>query len=150
MVKRKSKIDPVNVLKTSKKTKLDNAVKGIKDITSLFDSIKKQTKDIAHNDDSISKASMNDSSSSRLTNDGIPTNRKSTKKSSGKDGSLKESRIYGIINSSVNPTIVNPEAPLERIDKDSGLPVYKAHLLKVGEGGGKMVYLIYCNLYIIL
>jgi len=32
--------------------------------------------------------------------------------------------------------IVSPEAPLERIDKESGLPVYKAHLLKVGEGGG--------------
>eukprot|EP01041_Mallomonas_annulata_P024191 gene24191-44876_t len=31
--------------------------------------------------------------------------------------------------------IVNPEAPLERIDAESGLPVYKAHLLKVGEGG---------------
>jgi len=32
--------------------------------------------------------------------------------------------------------IISPEAPLERIDKESGLPVYKAHLLKVGEGGG--------------
>ena len=32
--------------------------------------------------------------------------------------------------------IVSPEAPLERIDAESGLPVYKAHLLKVGEGGG--------------
>ena len=32
--------------------------------------------------------------------------------------------------------IISPEAPLERIDKESGLPVYKAHLLKVGDGGG--------------
>ena len=29
-----------------------------------------------------------------------------------------------------------PEAPVHRIDKETGLPVYKAHLLKVGEGGG--------------
>ena len=44
---------------------------------------------------------------------------------------------YGMIKSN-NRTmnICNPEAPLERIDKESGLPVYKAHLLKVGEGGG--------------
>lgn len=30
----------------------------------------------------------------------------------------------------------NPEAPLERIDAETGYPVYKAHILKVGEGGG--------------
>lgn len=33
-------------------------------------------------------------------------------------------------------TILSPEAPIERIDKETGYPVYKAHLLKVGEGGG--------------
>ena len=44
---------------------------------------------------------------------------------------------YGLISSSRKKAkIRNPEAPLERIDKESGLPVYKAHLLKVGEGGG--------------
>jgi hypothetical protein len=44
---------------------------------------------------------------------------------------------YGMIKSNnKNMKICNPEAPLERIDKESGLPVYKAHLLKVGEGGG--------------
>jgi len=32
--------------------------------------------------------------------------------------------------------IVNPEAPVHRIDKASGLKVYKAKALKVGEGGG--------------
>lgn len=33
-------------------------------------------------------------------------------------------------------SIVSPDAPVERIDRASGYPVYKAHLLKVGEGGG--------------
>ena len=36
----------------------------------------------------------------------------------------------------VNGRIISPEAPLERIDAASGLPVYKTHLLQVGKGGG--------------
>lgn len=46
---------------------------------------------------------------------------------------------YGVIKSGrgdISVRIISPEAPLERIDAESGLPVYKAHLLKVGEGGG--------------
>ena len=44
---------------------------------------------------------------------------------------------YGLIKSEYGDGfIVSPEAPLERIDAESGLPVYKAHLLRVGEGGG--------------
>jgi hypothetical protein len=43
------------------------------------------------------------------------------------------------------PRIVNPEAPIERIDKESGYPVYKAHLLKVGEGGGTPLCPFDCN-----
>jgi hypothetical protein len=42
---------------------------------------------------------------------------------------------FGIIKSNL-VQIISPEAPLERIDKSTGLPVYKAHILKVGEGGG--------------
>jgi hypothetical protein len=30
------------------------------------------------------------------------------------------------------PYFVSPEAPVHRIDNESGLPVYKAHILKVG------------------
>jgi hypothetical protein len=48
---------------------------------------------------------------------------------------LQIESTYGIIKSA-NVQIFSPEAPLERIDKATGLPVYKAHLLKVGEGGG--------------
>jgi hypothetical protein len=39
----------------------------------------------------------------------------------------------------------NPEAPLERIDKSSGLPVYKAHLLRAGDGGGTPLCPFDCN-----
>jgi len=49
---------------------------------------------------------------------------------------------HGIIGT---PFIISPEAPLERIDGDSGLPVYKAHLLKVGEGGGTELCPFDCN-----
>ena len=42
---------------------------------------------------------------------------------------------YGLMKSA-NVSIISPEAPLERIDKETGYPVYKAHLLKIGEGGG--------------
>jgi hypothetical protein len=53
---------------------------------------------------------------------------------------------YGLINNAYNPNkIVNPEAPLERIDPASGLPVYKAHILRVGEGGGTPLCPFDCN-----
>jgi hypothetical protein len=55
------------------------------------------------------------------------------------------SSAYGIIKSPNMPQIVNPEAPVERIDPETGFPVYKAHLLKVGEGGGTPLCPFDCN-----
>lgn len=53
---------------------------------------------------------------------------------------------YGIIQSNYKRSkITNPEAPLERIDPGTGLPVYKAHLLRVGEGGGTSLCPFDCN-----
>ena len=52
---------------------------------------------------------------------------------------------YGVMKSTHGGEIINPEAPLERIDPESGLPVYKAHLLKVGEGGGTPLCPFDCN-----
>lgn len=53
---------------------------------------------------------------------------------------------YGIIKSQYRKVnIINPEAPVHRVDKESGLPVYKAHLLKVGEGGGTALCPFDCN-----
>ena len=51
---------------------------------------------------------------------------------------------YGIIKSNIEQ-ITNPEAPVERIDAESGYRVYKAHLLKVGEGGGTELCPFDCN-----
>ena len=52
---------------------------------------------------------------------------------------------YGVIKSPLLPDIVNPEAPIERYDSVTGYPVYKAHLLKVGEGGGTPLCPFDCN-----
>jgi hypothetical protein len=52
-------------------------------------------------------------------------------------GTAAVGESYGLIKSEYGDNfIMSPEAPLERIDAESGLPVYKAHLLRVGEGGG--------------
>eukprot|EP01038_Epipyxis_sp_PR26KG_P008779 gene8779-11855_t len=60
--------------------------------------------------------------------------------------STDRNETYGLISSDYKSIkIVNPEAPLERIDAESGLPVYKAHLLKVGEGGGTDLCPFDCN-----
>jgi hypothetical protein len=70
-----------------------------------------------------------------------------TQKNSKRKSAIDEkSSSYGVIQSEYNAIkIVNPEAPLERIDPESGLPVYKAHLLKVGEGGGTPLCPFDCN-----
>lgn len=43
---------------------------------------------------------------------------------------------HGMVKSNNHRIIISPEAPVERIDPESGYKVYKAHILKVGEGGG--------------
>jgi len=168
MVKSKNKINQIDAIKSNKKLKLDKVVKDIKDITSLFDNIKKGIKDtnVDTNNDcldlktkTITFSNSISSSNNTIDNKTIDNNdittygmmkKNSTYSSSSsscslssinkrkKDDLLEDSRIYGIIKSNINSSIINPEAPLERIDKDSGLPVYKAHLLKVGEGGGQI------------
>lgn len=55
-------------------------------------------------------------------------------KTSYDDGTIDSN--YGRIKSTGIQKIISPDPPIERIDKKTGLPVYKAHLLKIGEGGG--------------
>jgi hypothetical protein len=71
-----------------------------------------------------------------------PATEKTAKRNRNTDES---NRPYGVMKSEIPGVIVNPEAPLERIDVESGLPVYKAHLLKVGEGGGTPLCPFDCN-----
>lgn len=160
MVKSKNKTNQIDVIKSSKKIKSDTVVKEIEDMTLLFDNIKKSiknknsdlmTKKIASSGSRNSNDNNNNINTNNLSNSTIEDNdittygkmKTSCSSSSSKrrkdDNFTEDSRIYGIIKSNLNTIIINPEAPLERIDKDSGLPVYKAHLLKVGEGGGKIL-----------
>jgi hypothetical protein len=129
-----------------KKVSISEAAKSIDD---LFESVKK-------NRATASESSTNEegTSSTKKSSKVKKTQEKRAKKSDFEedDGGMEyfddddgdnvqhreeQSRTYGIIKSRYNSSqIVNPEAPLERIDPESGLPVYKAHILKVGDGGG--------------
>lgn len=144
MVKSKNKANQIDVIKSSKKIKSDKVVKDIKDMTSLFDNIKKGIKEkdlrkkITSGGNVSSNNAIEDNNITTYETMKTSSSCSSTSKRRKDDNFTEDSRIYGIIKSNINTIIINPEAPLERIDKDSGLPVYKAHLLKVGEGGGKI------------
>ena len=64
------------------------------------------------------------------------SNGSSSNSSSSNSSSAEVDMPHGLLKSNVPRIIISPEAPVERIDKESGFKVYKAHLLKVGEGGG--------------
>jgi hypothetical protein len=121
---------------TVKKSKSDFNSKVSKSITKEF--VKEKLKDIdSIFNDAQSKIKLKKHSAS-LENDAVED--VSTDESDGGfeylEDSQENSHTYGLIKSSYSNKMISPEAPLERIDKESGLPVYKAHLLKVGEGGG--------------
>lgn len=141
MVKRKVTL---NELKTNKKLKLDKVRRETKDIESLFDNIKKGTTIVDDKPTLVNMKKVISNSASHCSSSGIISRSKCLNVSSSSSlvSTVEEDRVYGIISSRIRPVIVNPEAPLERIDVESGLPVYKAHLLKVGEGGGTMLILI--------
>lgn len=111
------------------------------EIDSLFGiGASNKTKNI--NDTSIPEASKEGDSEqvrkkSKMTKgeeDNVAEKQKKKKqKSSNDEAPTRTVAHHGIIGTKF---IISPEAPLERIDAESGLPVYKAHLLKVGEGGG--------------
>lgn len=134
-------------LKSAKSDKKSGNVKSVKDrkvasdtIESIFNENKScittstatsPTKKRALDGD----ADQNNTLSNRTVSDDI---RKKNKKKSfvAEESVAQESTAYGLIKSEYKNFILSPEAPVERIDAESGLPVYKAHLLKVGEGGG--------------
>eukprot|EP01039_Chlorochromonas_danica_P007502 gene7504-8299_t len=116
----------------------------LKDIDDLFSSLKEKKK---HDLSSSSHHEVNDIDKTDVN----PKKKRKLRVSAAADdeaqGALKEEEEeefhgpYGVIRSSLRHSeipvsIISPEAPLERIDAESGLPVYKAHILKVGEGGG--------------
>ena len=67
-----------------------------------------------------------------LNMDGIST----TKVTKARKETEEGNQPHGVIKSNNPRIIISPEAPVERVDPESGYKVYKAHILKVGEGGG--------------
>ena len=117
-----------SVATTKKVTKLEpkgvKKERGSKEIDDLFSSVaSKATKPKEQEDTEVKNTEVKRKSKVRSSEEGT----------------------YGIMKSDCGSEIVNPEAPLERIDAESGLPVYKAHLLKVGEGGGTPLCPFDCN-----
>lgn len=101
---------------------------GLNEIDSLFDNLKKNKQEKVTELSTKSKTESMD----KLGNDEDMSSRP-----------VKVRRIeaevnqpHGIVKSNNPRVIISPEAPVERIDPESGYKVYKAHILKVGEGGG--------------
>ena len=107
-------------LRNVKKSRVEPLVKTeskVDEIDALFDSLKTRKK----------------AENVSLTH--VTTEQKKKKQEPLVYSSKEEESSRGLIKS-IYPKIISPEAPLHRVDKESGLPVYKAHLLKVGQGGG--------------
>ena len=117
-----------------KKAKVDAALNEIDDLFAVAKTSKKdaaavaaiqsEDKHLAANDRKLKAHSSSSNSSS------------SSSSSSGGSSSIEADLPHGLLKSNVPRIIISPEAPVERIDKETGYKVYKAHLLKVGEGGG--------------
>ena len=115
-------MEKLKVKKSSKTAKkMVDTKKGAAEIDSLFSGISKRKKE-----------GIEECKSSKKPKDKLKINAPEEvyKEEASSDHS------YGLLKSATGFSIISPEAPLERIDKESGFPVYKAHLLKVGEGGG--------------
>lgn len=135
MVKSSSAVKPKEVAQSSKKPKSITTKKPVvntsevaKEIDDLFGSVLKKTS---------KKAKVEEEPVSDVEDSAEMKKRPKHRSSS--------EPTYGVMKTTHGGDIVNPEAPLERIDAESGLPVYKAHLLKVGEGGGTPLCPFDCN-----
>ena len=111
--------------KKTKKTKLptcSNSIESSNEIEDLFESLKSKKKKKNEEDQLV-----------------VISEKKKKKK-------IKESNSNNIISPDSNSNcIISPEPPVHRLDAETGLPVYKAHLLKVGEGGGTKLCPFDCN-----
>ena len=129
--------------------KLSQNQDSLKDIDMLFDNKKrKENSDnqqnnpmVAHVVESMSRPSnkLETNQKKRRTDDSTKSSSSITVSESISNTSSNRSSgtSHGVMQSNIliNP-IISPEAPVERIDSESGFKVYKAHLLRVGEGGG--------------
>jgi Eukaryotic protein of unknown function (DUF1764) len=115
-------------------TAVNEKKRGTEDIDNIFDTLKQSKKsNLAKVDEVQSLANSIPSS------DGVSADqpKATTKVLKMKSASQESSSLpHGVVKSNNPRIIISPEAPVERIDPESGYKVYKAHILKVGEGGG--------------
>ena len=108
--------------------------RGTEDIDNIFDTLKQSKKSVSAKVDEVQSLSKTTSSSDGMSTDQMKGTTNALK---GKNISQEVSSLpHGVVKSNNPRTIISPEAPVERIDPESGYKVYKAHILKVGEGGG--------------
>lgn len=144
----------------TKKLNLEKKEGAAKEIDDLFGNINKKRKQEDEDEDQNNKSANKTKTVKKVKNNKIDENGEELESDSDDDGGFEylsddedqnlqdptDDVNYGLIKSKyAQSKVLNPEAPLERIDRESGLPVYKAHLLKVGQGGGTPLCPFDCN-----
>jgi Eukaryotic protein of unknown function (DUF1764) len=108
--------------------------RGTEDIDNIFDTLKQSKKSSMAKVDDVQLLAKSIPSSDGVSADGPNA---ATKVLKIKSVPQESSNLpHGVVKSNNARIIISPEAPVERIDPESGYKVYKAHILKVGEGGG--------------
>jgi hypothetical protein len=136
-VKKKKKKNSGIIKVIDKDQQLKINTENTEEMDSLFRSLKKSKRKGINDNDKDLDISDDDNDD----NNNIKKNK--TKEDEGdeawleweEDGSTSSGQ-HGLIQAVGRQFIISPEAPLHRVDKATGLPVYKAAILKVGEGGG--------------
>ena len=112
---------------------------GLEEIDSLFDDLKSKKVERNEKLDGLSASSSSCKISKKNQKESDKTYRRSDEEDmriKSRDTTDEVNLPHGVIKSNNPRIIISPEAPVERIDPESGYKVYKAHILKVGEGGG--------------
>eukprot|EP01041_Mallomonas_annulata_P005901 gene5901-11913_t len=117
----------VNTIKNIKNTQDVSEPKRENDIDSLFDILKSKKLEKTAELEIVNKPSKKAKATSKSST--------TEDKNHFTNAERPIQTVNGIIHSE-NDVIISPDPPVHRYDKESGLPVYKAHLLLVGKGGG--------------
>lgn len=139
----KSVVPTSSAKKLSKKKLIENTdpvqqkvvrAAGLEEIDDLFLNLKKSKKLKLELPEIVNNSSISDSSALVGTSYHVALVTENTKRN--RPHQEMSELPHGMVKSNNFKVIISPEAPVERIDPESGYKVYKAHILKVGEGGG--------------
>jgi hypothetical protein len=127
--------------KKNGKRKAEDPIADCKDIDDLFDDLKKAKKHAAEEKAAEEEARLEEKRKAKAAK--LAAKKAEEGRSNAQPGSYIDStnkaqkkRAHGVCQPGDPSYIISPDPPVHRVDAASGLPVYKAHLLKVGEGGG--------------